>query len=136
MADPTLRHAETLVVHECPSCFVLHAIPRRMHRDRLEDGGTVYCPNGHKWEFTVPEVTRLKRKLEAAQQSRDAARACVVHERDQRQAAERSAAAYKGQATRIRNRVGAGVCPCCSRSFANLARHMAGQHPGFRDADG
>lgn len=32
--------------------------------------------------------------------------------------------------------VGAGVCPCCNRTFKNLARHMAGQHPGFTEGDG
>lgn len=25
----------------------------------------------------------------------------------------------------------AGVCPCCSRSFENLQRHIASQHPTF-----
>jgi hypothetical protein len=133
MDNLTLEHTETLVVHECPACFVLHAIPRRMHRERLEQGGDVYCPNGHVWVFTTPEVARLKNKLEAAEQSRDAAWASLTHEADQRQAAERSAAAYKGQARHLRNRIGNGVCPCCHRSFANVARHMAGQHPGFAE---
>ncbi|WP_159103999.1 hypothetical protein [Rhodopseudomonas sp. B29] len=51
--------------------------------------------------------------------------------RDQREAAERRAAAARGQVTKIKNRVGHGVCPCCNRTFANLARHMAGEHPGY-----
>jgi hypothetical protein len=33
--------------------------------------------------------------------------------------------------TKIKNRVGHGVCPCCTRSFQNLARHMASEHPTF-----
>jgi hypothetical protein len=132
----TIEHLETMVVHECPSCFVLHAIPQRMHRERLADGGGVYCPNGHVWIFTESETARLKRQLEDAERGRERARAAMTAARDQAQAAERSAAAYKGQATRLRNRVGHGVCPCCNRSFANLGRHMAGQHPGFAEGDG
>lgn len=40
--------------------------------------------------------------------------------------------AQKGQNTRLKNRIAAGVCPCCNRSFQNVARHMAGQHPDFQ----
>jgi hypothetical protein len=83
--------------------------------------------------FSEPETEKLKKDLAAARRRSEAAAAQLTHERDQRLAAERSASAYKGQATRIRNRVGAGVCPCCTRTFANLARHMAGQHPDFRE---
>lgn len=39
--------------------------------------------------------------------------------------------AQKGQNTRLKKRIAAGVCPCCNRSFANLREHMAGQHPDF-----
>jgi hypothetical protein len=135
MAAETLTTAGVLVVTECPACFIAHAIPRRLYDDRLADGGSVYCPAGHKWHFCETETARLKRELASARRSRDFARAAVTHERDQRQAAERSASACKGQATRIRNRVAAGMCPCCRRTFANLADHMAGQHPGFREGD-
>lgn len=48
---------------------------------------------------------------------------------DEAEAVKRSAAAYKGAATRLKNRAKAGVCPCCNRTFQNLARHMASQHP-------
>lgn len=139
----TFEHTGTLVVHECPSCFVLHAIPQDMHDLRQAEGGSVYCPNGHAWIFTEPETARLKRQLREAEQVRDEARrqrdlalASKVHEADQRRAAERSAAAYKGQATRLRNRAAAGACPAgCHRTFANLARHMASQHPDFAEPD-
>lgn len=41
----------------------------------------------------------------------------------------------KGAHQRTKNRVAKGVCPCCNRSFTNLAKHMAGQHPDFGDPD-
>lgn len=36
-----------------------------------------------------------------------------------------------GQVTKLKNRVGHGVCPCCNRSFGNLARHIESEHPTF-----
>jgi hypothetical protein len=137
MANPTLMHTETLVIHECPACFVLHAIPKQMERDRLDHGGDVFCPNGHKWHFTVTEVTKLKKQLADEQRWRESADARAIHEADQRRAAERSASAYKGQVTRLRKRAVAGVCPVpeCHRHFANLERHMESKHPGFAEGD-
>jgi hypothetical protein len=137
MANLTLEHTGTLVIHECPACFVLHAIPKRMERERLADGGSVFCPNGHKWHFTVTEVDKLKKQLADAKQTREWLDGRLTHEQDQRRAAERSASAYKGQATRLRKRVTAGVCPApaCHRHFANLERHIASKHPDLAAAD-
>lgn len=70
------------------------------------------------------ELERTRKQLERAETRERAAR-------DQAEAAERSAIAYKGHATRLRKRAAAGVCPCCTRSFQNLQRHMASQHPTF-----
>lgn len=47
-------------------------------------------------------------------------------------------AAARGQVTRLKRRAANGVCPCCTRTFADLKRHMANQHPDFTlesDAD-
>ena len=45
--------------------------------------------------------------------------------------ATRRMAAAKGELTKMKKRVGNGVCPCCNRQFVNLQRHMATQHPGY-----
>lgn len=55
--------------------------------------------------------------------------------RKQRNRAENQRRAEKAAKTRIKNRISKGVCPCCNRTFANLAQHMANQHPGFIDND-
>jgi hypothetical protein len=54
--------------------------------------------------------------------------------RADRNQAKRSLAAQKGVTTRIKRRVANGVCPCCKRTFQDLARHMAGQHPRYAEA--
>lgn len=52
-----------------------------------------------------------------------------------RDAAERRASARAGVATRLKNRVRRGLCPCCSKSFADIKAHMESSHPGYGEAD-
>ncbi len=50
---------------------------------------------------------------------------------EMREATERQLSATRGVVTRIKNRVGHGVCPCCNRTFGDLYRHMSTKHPGY-----
>lgn len=112
----------TLTDIRCCVCDLTFAVPDYWHDNRRQDGQGFSCPNGHSLSFKDSENARLKRDLERA-------RARETHLRDQRDAAERSASAHKGQATKLRKRVANGVCPDCNRSFQNVARHMASKHP-------
>lgn len=126
----TLTYSGTLVVVTC-WCGTRHAVPQEL-RGKQErehaDGRTqtnIYCPLGHSYVIAGEgEAARLERQLANA---RDRS-AQLAAERDQ---AEASARAYKGVATKARKRAKAGVCPCCNRTFQQLARHMASQHPTF-----
>lgn len=95
-------------------------------RQRAGDDSDVwfYCPQGHKQHFTVSKVTKLERELELKARSLQIAR-------EQRDHQERRARTYRGHLTRIRRRVGNGVCPCCKRTFKQLASHMQRQHPEY-----
>jgi crotonobetainyl-CoA:carnitine CoA-transferase CaiB-like acyl-CoA transferase len=119
-------------------CGMRHAVPSelydfqwRQHRDG-KPVTSVYCPLGHTH---VPagesEAEKLRRQLKWAQDRRNA-------ERDLRQHTERQLIAQRAAATRARNqrdriqqRAAAGVCPCCNRTFKQLARHMKAKHPDF-----
>jgi DNA repair exonuclease SbcCD ATPase subunit len=92
-----------------------------------------YCPNGHAQHYTKGETEtdklrrerdRLKQEQAWYEQQLDAARS----ESDFRR---RQLSATKGQITKMKKRAANGICPCCNRSFTNLQRHMASQHPGF-----
>lgn len=89
-----------------------------------------FCPNGHGLAYGG---NTLKERLTRAEQARDSARAYARSVQDQNDAERRSHAATKGQLTRVRKRIAAGVCPCCNRTFQNVARHMAGQHPDYAE---
>jgi hypothetical protein len=126
----TLTYTGRLVVTSC-WCGIGVAIPEelydlaRRHKDK-----TVYCPLGHTFVYsntTEEQLEETKRKLASEQRRRRATAELLNHE-------ERSHAATKGHVTRKRKqleRVVAGVCPCCNRSFADLRRHMQAKHPEF-----
>ena len=142
MAD-VLTYTGKLVVEECCACFIKFAMPADlMAQLRNNTRAYFHCPLGHSQHYTMNETAELRRKLKDAQrradqaerQARDAetSRKAAV---DQAQAAEYRRRAAKGQLTRTRNRIAAGVCPCCRRSFRNLADHMTTKHPDY-PADG
>lgn len=118
----------------CFSCKMHYAIPESLYKSAMAwpgnqpRGWKLFCPLGHEWWYTGRS---LEQELE---DERDRA-ARIASERDQARA---SARAHRGAATRARNqrdrlerRAVAGVCPCCTRTFKNAARHMASQHPHF-----
>jgi hypothetical protein len=128
------RADSALEVTVC-TCGVLFALPAKMLEERRRDGKRFYCPHGHSLVFRETEEEKLRRQLEWARE--DAGRAAAA--RDQAEAhlrGERAAKTrIKNQRDRERTRVAGGVCPCCNRTFKNLARHMAGQHPDFGPED-
>lgn len=111
---------------ECGACGVVFGLGSAFKNARLEDHQKFYCPNGCHVNWSgKTEAQRLEEQL-------DAARALAKRETNRRTAAERSAIAYKGHATRIRNRIANGVCPAgCNRHFENIQRHIATKHPEF-----
>lgn len=122
----------TLVTIQCGQCGLLFGVPQRWQRARVEDRATFYCPNGHTRSYIgKTEAEQLREQVEAKDRRLAAAQGTITHLRDQVDAAERSVRAQRGVNTKLRKRVANGVCPCCSRAFVNVARHMAGQHPDF-----
>jgi hypothetical protein len=111
----------------CPVCWIEHGIPDDMYERRKEQtvAGVVYCPNGHKWHFRgESEADKQRRRAEQAEQAN-----ARLHEEAQKAIRERNKAqtALKSH----RKRSAAGLCPCCNRTFVNMARHMKSQHPDY-----
>jgi hypothetical protein len=129
--------ATTFHVIACPNCAALFAIPDEAHDAYRRTGNDFCCPNRHTMSYRDSTEAKLRQTKDALARERadnDQLRAA-------REAAERRASAAKGQVTKIKNRVGRGVCPCCNRTFADLTRHMATKHPDFvpqvkKDAQG
>jgi hypothetical protein len=131
MSTFTIDTLTTMTYEVCASCGITFAAPAHFIDKRRQDGETFYCPNGHSLVFGKSETDRLKNELEQAKRWQELAEAREMHQRDQREAAERSNRALRGVVTKTKKRAAAGVCQCCSRTFQDVARHMASQHPKY-----
>lgn len=133
----TYAYTGQLVIHDCidKGCGMTVGVPQAFDSERRADKRTFYCPNGHgqcyAGETPAQRANRLREDaLEAWRQERAARLAA----QDQAAAAERSLRTTKGHLTRQRRRAANGVCPCCSRTFPNVADHIAEKHPKYVEA--
>ena len=96
-----------------------------------------YCAYGHRQYYIKgeSEETKLRRERDRLAQQIAQRDDEIKRQREMRVAAERQAAAARGQVTKMKRRAQGGVCPCCNRTFAGLARHMNAKHPEFAAID-
>lgn len=134
MGAAVLYITESIVsMGNCITCGVAIAGPETFNNQRLRDHKAFYCVNGHS------QVYVGKTKEQALQEQLDAEKARRVRAEEGRvrdaEHAKRQVAAERGKVTKLRNRVGNGVCPCCNRTFQNLLMHMTTQHPDFKEPE-
>ena len=113
----------SLVTHRC-WCSIEHAIPSELDRQARENGHGIYCPLGHVWAIRETELDRERRQRQRLEQenARLAEQAAMAEQ-------ERMAAA--AELKRHKTRAAAGLCPCCNRTFVNVARHMKTKHRDY-----
>lgn len=109
----------------CPKCGIEYAAPAEfMNECRKDPKMFFHCPNGHSRHFAESEADKLR-------QERDRLKQQAARLEDEinltRVRAEKAEAATK----RLKKRTSAGTCPCCQRTFSNMAEHMKHQHPAF-----
>lgn len=113
-------------------CSIEYAIPRSLHRTSKEDHSTVvFCPLGHRWvskEHEKKASQNLREELDRERRRHNCTAERLRHTEAQRRA-------EKAAKTRLKNRVANGVCPCCKRTFANLAKHMESKHPDYQKSE-
>jgi len=110
-------------VESCFTCGCLFGMTVDFKNNRNRNKDTFYCPAGHAQHYTGKSDKELRREAEA--------RASAAE--DQALAAKRELARVKrenaAETKRLAQRSRGGVCPCCDRSFVQLARHMKTKHP-------
>lgn len=117
---------------ECCQCGVLFAVPREWRRKRLADRERFWCPNGHSQSFCgKTEEQKLKEELEKVERRLAQEQSASAQARSDAEHQRRRYIGMKGAHTKLKNRVAAGVCPCCNRSFGDLRKHMQDKHPDF-----
>lgn len=115
-------------------CGIVFAVPFSWDRQRRSDHSDWYCPNGHIQHYSgESDAEREKRLRLAAERERDMATRGRDIWKERVEHEQRSHAATRGHLTRAKRRAAAGVCPCCSREFQNLKRHMHTKHPDYAE---
>jgi hypothetical protein len=113
-----------LVTDECCRCGIVFGYPKTWWERKQATGDGFYCPNGCSLVLREPDHVKLKKENERLQQSLSAAREEVNLARESTRRTE-------AKLSRLKKRAANGVCPCCSRTFQNLHRHMKSKHPEF-----
>ncbi len=125
----TITMQTTLELITCVRCGVAFAAPTDMLDRRRQDHDSFYCPNGHNLSFPqqsdAEKAQAEAEKYKKLWKQEQAYAADVLNERN----------AAQKQMTKLKKRVAHGVCPCCNRSFVQLARHMATKHPDYTKED-
>jgi hypothetical protein len=111
---------EDLIFHRC-WCSIEHAIPKQLDRQAREAKHKIFCPLGHEWVIKESDLDKERRRRELAEQK-------IAQVADEMAALEKK---HKAEIRRMKRRSKAGVCPCCTRTFSNMAEHMAKQHPSY-----
>jgi len=122
----------SLVAETCFRCGCVFGLSADMQSHLQRSGDSFHCPNGHSQVYRETEEQKLTKQLAAERARLDQAKCEIARQIERVAQRDRSLSAARGQVTRIKNRVGNGVCPCCTRSFQNLQRHMATKHPTFK----
>lgn len=112
-------------VEHCYRCGVPFAMTTDFQKRRLKDRKSFYCPAGHAQHY-IGKTAEQKLKAEL----REANSRADQHRREAYEQRQRTASISRSY-SRVRERVRNGVCPCCNRTFENLARHMATKHPDY-----
>lgn len=119
----------------CYKCRCEYVLPDELYTAAKRSPDIYFwCPYGHQAHYPEgeTEADKLRRERDRLTQRLAQKDDEIAWQRKHREETERRLSATKGVVTRMRNRVGAGVCPCCTRTFGNLARHMQSEHPTFR----
>jgi hypothetical protein len=116
----TITYTGSLQTCSC-WCGIQLAVPTTLYEHAKDDDKNhIYCPLGHTFVFRDNNRVALE-----AERRRHRATRELLH------AEERSHVATRGHLTRQKKRIAAGVCPCCHRTFKQLARHMKAKHPDY-----
>lgn len=128
----TFTHTQTMVIETCCNCQMTFAITKDFY-DRCQGDSDewFYCPRGHRQHYSKGEMQKLRQELKSQQESIEYLRNANSRLHDAVAQKNLEIRAQKAAKTRLKNRVKNGVCPCCNRTFQNLADHMATQHPDF-----
>ncbi len=116
----------TMVTISCCSCGVIFGMPSDLNDCYQADSDKwFYCPNGHKQHYSKSTEEKLREEIRA--------KANAITRKDNEIAElQNSLTKTSRKLNRTEKRIANGVCPCCNRTFKDLAAHMQTKHPEFK----
>lgn len=125
MAELALQTVLRIKTTECITCGCVIGMSAEMYDWRLRDHSRYYCPNGHYQNFVgESDVAKAQREL---REERERHQRTLTLKNGADESLRRADAAK----VRLQRRIKAGTCPCCKRTFKQLAAHMHAKHPEF-----
>jgi 1-aminocyclopropane-1-carboxylate deaminase/D-cysteine desulfhydrase-like pyridoxal-dependent ACC family enzyme len=121
----TFNETVALESFTCGKCAGVFALNQTFVNHARANRGGYHCPYCQtSWSWHESEADRLRKQLvERERELRESK--CETLRKQQILNAEMEA---REKAERKLRRVSKGVCPCCKRTFSNLARHMETKH--------
>lgn len=115
-------------------CGVTFGMEEGYRSQKLKDHTLWHCPNGHAQHYAAKTAVELERdrlasRLAQTENCLTYARQDVDRLRGRTKVQDRQIAARKGIITRMKRRLVAGRCVCCSKQFKDLETHMKARHP-------
>lgn len=108
----------------CKNCNGIFALNREYILHQRTHAGGYYCPYCQTlWVWRESESDKLRKLLAEKHKEVTASKCEAMRERQLKEETS-----LRMKAERKLKRVDHGVCPCCNRTFRNLARHMASKH--------
>lgn len=112
----------------CGACGIEFDVPEHFYEDRYKTGKGWFCPNGHSRVFKESAVDLMRRERDRALQQ-------VARAEQEAAANLRAYERVQKETKKLKRRAATGVCPCCTRTVGQLARHMKTKHPEFVAAE-
>lgn len=113
------------VACQCSKCDVPVVMSSGHTQSLKRSHEKFYCVNGHAQHWpSESDVEALQKQLEAKERDLVFERQRAATNFNARQHAEK-------KLEKIERRTSGGVCPCCSRTFVALGRHMKTKHADF-----
>lgn len=121
---------EVLMLYfECWSCGIPFGLSQAFRDAIKSSDGFFYCPRGCKLGLGKSRLTELREEKERSER---ALQAQLNEANHARLIAEKTTKKAITDKRKVERRIAHGVCPCCNKTFADIANHMLTEHREFR----
>jgi len=118
----------------CCNCGFVFWVPVTMYNQWRRKHNSFFCPSCDCSQSYSgkSDIEKEREKVKKAEERTQRALADANEQRLLLEKQKNKTRAEKAAKTRLKNRIAAGVCPCCHRTFKQLVAHMKNKHPDFK----